>query len=108
MLLSFKKQLDTQKVKFIFLNNGPCLPRPTLIDSNHNELSYYPFQLLVLIDALKVVILLIMYMAVQAFQIKQDVNEILLNMTTNDSKLLVKHILCDCKCRFDGKECSIN
>ena len=43
MLLSFKKQLDTQKVKFILLNNGPCLPRPTLIDSNHNELSYYPF-----------------------------------------------------------------
>ena len=32
------------------------------------------------------------------------------NMITgiNESKTLTKHILCECKCRFDGRNCNSN
>ena len=39
-LLSFSESLAT---KFVSLNNEPCMIRPTLIDVNPFELSYYPF-----------------------------------------------------------------
>ena len=29
--------------KCLFLNDEPCMVRPTLIDRNPNELKYYPF-----------------------------------------------------------------
>ena len=33
-----------------------------------------------------------------------------LNMITgiNESKTLTKHILCECKCKFDGRKCNLN
>ena len=33
-----------------------------------------------------------------------------LNMVTgiNESKTLTKHILCECKCKFDGRKCNLN
>ena len=26
----------------------------------------------------------------------------------NESKILTKHILCECKCKFDGRKCNSN
>ena len=37
------KALVTQKVKWISLNNQPCLARHILIGLNWDELDYYPF-----------------------------------------------------------------
>ena len=41
---------------------------------------------------------------------KEDVNLNVFNMITriNVSKILSKHISCDCKCKFDGKKCNSN
>ena len=40
VLLSFNESLVT---KCMFLNDEPCMVRPTLIDLNPVELQYYPF-----------------------------------------------------------------
>ena len=40
VLLSFSESLAT---KCLFLNDGPCMVRPTLIDLNPVQLKYYPF-----------------------------------------------------------------
>ena len=37
-LLSFSKSLAT---KYLFLNDEPCMVRPTLVDMNPNDLKYY-------------------------------------------------------------------
>ena len=38
----------------------------------------------------------------------EDLNFNVLNMITgiNESKTLTKHVLCVCKCRFDGRKCN--
>ena len=40
VLLSFSKSLAT---KCLFLNDEPCIVRPTIINMNPNELKYYAF-----------------------------------------------------------------
>ena len=42
VLLSFSSSLAT---KCLFLNDEPCMVRPTLIDLNPVELKYYPFMI---------------------------------------------------------------
>ena len=37
-LLSFSKSLAT---KYLFLNDEPCMVRPTLVDMNPTDLKYY-------------------------------------------------------------------
>ena len=41
---------------------------------------------------------------------KQDLNLSVFNMITviNESKTLTKHILWECKCKFDGRKCDLN
>ena len=41
-LLSFRQFLGK---KYLFLNDEPCMVRPTLIDVNPVELKYYPFMI---------------------------------------------------------------
>ena len=48
VLLSFSCSLArvakvSNRTKHLYLNNEPCLVRPTLIDLNLVELKYYPF-----------------------------------------------------------------
>ena len=42
-VLSFEKALTAQVIKYISLNNKPCLARRTFIDLNSDQLLYYPF-----------------------------------------------------------------
>ena len=42
VLLSFSSFLET---KCLFLNDEPCMVRPTLINLNPVELKYYPFMI---------------------------------------------------------------
>ena len=39
LLLSFSSPLET---KYLYLNDEPCMVRPTLIDENSVEPKYYP------------------------------------------------------------------
>ena len=40
----------------------------------------------------------------------EDLNLSMINMITGvkESKTLIKHISCECKCRFDGRKCNSN
>ena len=42
VLLSFSSSLARHRTTCRFLNNEPCIVRPTLIDLNPVELKYYP------------------------------------------------------------------
>ena len=45
LLLSFSESLARDRIKCLFLNDEPCMFRPTLIDMNPVELKYYPFMM---------------------------------------------------------------
>ena len=45
VLLSFSESLVCDQTKCLFLNDEPCMVRPTLIDLNPVELKYYPFMI---------------------------------------------------------------
>ena len=45
VLLSFSESLARDKTKCLFLNDEPCMIRPTFIDLNHVKLKYYPFMI---------------------------------------------------------------
>ena len=58
---------------------------------------------------MNVVVLLMIYAAKYVFQIKKkDRNLNVFNMITgiNKSKTLIKHISCNCRCKFNGRKCS--
>ena len=42
VLLNFSESLARDQTKCLFLNDEPCMVRPTLIDINSAELKYYP------------------------------------------------------------------
>ena len=42
VLLNFSESLARDQTKCLFLNDEPCMVRPTLIDINPAELKYYP------------------------------------------------------------------
>ena len=44
-LLSFSKFLARKQRKCLFLNDEPCMVRPSLINMNPNELKYYPLMI---------------------------------------------------------------
>ena len=106
-LLTFSGSLAT---KYMSLNNEPYMIGPLLIDLNPAELNYYPFMIgldkcngsCYAVDDLSTKICV-------PSEIK-DVNVKLLNMTTriNEAKTLLKHISCDCKCKFDSTGCNSN
>ena len=43
LLLSFSISLARDRKKCLFLNDEPCMVRPTLIDLSPDELKYYTF-----------------------------------------------------------------
>ena len=101
VLLSFSSSLTT---KCLSLNDEPCMLRPTLFNLNPVKLKYYP--LMVSLDkysgscksgshlSTKICVL----SKTKGTHIKA------FNMITNrfEVKTLVKHISCDCKCKFNS------
>ena len=65
-------------------------------------------------DVLEVVILLMTYVCMNYVcevcvpNKTEDLNLSVFNMITgkNESKTFIKHILCGCKCKFDGRKCN--
>ena len=103
-LLTFSSSLAT---KFMFLNNELCMIRPTFIDLNPVELNYYPFMISLDkfngncndVDDLSTKICV--------SSETRDLNAKVFNMITriNEAKAFIKHIFCDCKCKFNSATC---
>ena len=107
VLLSFSSSLAA---KCLSLNDEPCMVRPTLIDLNLIELKYYPF--IVSLDKCRRTC-----NSGNDLSIKicvpsktKDINVKAFNMiiNRNGAKTLLKHILCDCKFKFNSTTCNSN
>ena len=97
LLLSSSESLP---IKYIFLHDGPCMVRTTLIDMNLVELKYYPF----MISLNKCI------GSCSVLPPKKEVNVKVINMITkkNEAKTMTGHISCDCKCKFNSAICNSN
>ena len=92
------------------MNNKPCLARHKLIDLIPNKLRYYLF--MISLKRYKKVYnkLDVPSTKTCVLNVVTGVNVKLYNMMTriDKSKSLVKHILSDCKCRFDSEKSNSN
>ena len=106
-LLSFSECTAT---KWLTLDNETYLIRSTLIDLNPIEINYYPSMIGLykcngccnVVDDLSTKI---------CFPGEaKDLNVKVFNIITrrNEAKTLVKHISCDCKCKFNNTTCNRN
>ena len=104
VLLSFSGSLAT---KCLFLNDEPCMARPTLNNLNPVELKHYPFiiSLNKCSGSCNVLFPRICvpketkYINVKAFNMIADKNE---------AKAMTQHISCDCKWKFNSAICNSN
>ena len=107
VLLSFSKYLVCNQTKCLFLNDKPCIIRPTLIDLNPVELNYYPF--MISLDRCSGSCNVLSPKICVPKQTK-DINIKVFSMITNENeaKAMAKHISCDCKCKFNNTTCNSN
>ena len=98
--MSFSSSLVRDRTKYLFLNDEPCLVRPTVIDLNPVELKYYSF----MISLNKCVgNYNVLSTKICVPRKTKDINVKTFNMTThtNEAKAMTEHISCDCKCKLD-------
>ena len=102
VLLGFSSSLATECVS---LNDEPRIIRLTLIDLDPVELKYYPF--MITINIMEVAM---SYRQKYVLKKTKDINVKAFNMITNknEAKTMIKHISCDCKCKFNSKTCNSN
>ena len=107
ILLNFSKSLACDRTKSLFLNDEPCMVRPTLIDINPNELKYYPF--MPSLNKSNGSFNVLSPKTCVPNEIK-DIYVKAFNMITNkdEAKAMTEHILCDCKWKFNSKACNSN
>ena len=105
VLLSFAKSLAT---KCVSLGNKRCMARPTLIKLNPIEPNYYAF--MISLNVMELSVLLMTYLQNYLFPVKRKIYVKVFNMITKifEAKALVKHISCDCKCKFNRATCNSN
>ena len=98
--------------KSVLLSNHNCMIQPTLINLHPNEYSqefqYYPFSVKLDRCAGSCNTLNDLSNKVCVPNKTEDLNLSVFNMITgiNESKTLTKHISCECKCKFDGRNCN--
>ena len=100
--------------KSVSIRNQKCEIKPTLINLHPNryiqELYYYPFA--VKLDKCVGSSNTLNDVSNKACvpNKTEDLNIHVFNMITekNESKILKKDILCECKCRFDEKKCNLD
>ena len=98
--------------KCVSLSNQKCMTQPTLINLHPSECSqefhYYP--LAVKLDRCVRSCNTLKELSNKVYVPNEtdNLNLSMFNMITeiNESKTLTKHILCECKCKFDGRKCS--
>ena len=99
VLLSFSKSLARDRIKCLFLNNEPCMVRPTLINMNPNELKCYPF----MISLNKCTgSFNVLSPKLCVFKEAKDINVKAFNTIINkdEAKAMTEHISCGCKCKY--------
>ena len=109
-LLSFSSSLARVaevRTKCLSLNDEPCMIRPTLIDLNPVELKHCPF--MIRLDKCSGSCNVLTPKICVPKEIK-DINVIAFNVITNKNevKTMTKHILYDCKCKFNSTTCNSN
>ena len=104
-LLNFNGSLAT---KFVSLNNETCMARPTLIDLNPVELNYYSF--IISLDkcngSCNAVDDFFARICIPSDTTDKNVKVFNMITRTNEVKTLLKHISCDCKCKFNRPACN--
>ena len=104
VLLSFSSSSAT---KCMFLNDEPCMVRPTLIDLNPVEFKYHSFMISLnkYIGSFNVLL-----PKICVLKETKDINVKEFNMITNknEAKAITKHIPCECKCKFNSTICNSN
>ena len=88
--------------KFRFVNDEPCMVRPTLFDLYPVELKHYPSMIsLEKCNGSFSVLLLKTCVPKET----KDINVKVFNMITNknEAKTMTKHISCNCKCKFNSQ-----
>ena len=104
VLLSFSSSLPRN---CLFLNDEPCMVRPSLIDLNSVELQYYPFMI-----SLNKCTGSCHVLSPKICPPKEtkNINVKAFNMITNknEMKAMTEHISCDCKCKFNSAIFSLN
>ena len=105
--MSFSRSLAT---KCIYFSDEPCMARPTLIDLNAVEVNYYPFMISLgkFYGSCNAVDDLSTKMCVQSETKAVNGKGFNLITTMNEVKTLVKHISCDCECKFNSTACKSN
>ena len=107
VLLGFSESSARDQTKCLFLNDKSSMVRPILIDKNPVELKYYPF--MIIIDKLTGSSNVLSPKICVPKETKGIyVQEF--NMITNkdEAEALVKHLSCNCKCKFNSKTCKSN
>ena len=105
ILLSFGKSLACDQTKCLFLNDEPCMVRPTLINMNLNELKFYPF----MISLNKCTgSCNVLSPKICVPKETKHINVKAFNMITNkdEAKAMTEHISCDWKCKFNSTTCN--
>ena len=107
LLSFFSESLAT---KCMSLNTEPCIARRTFIDLNPIELNYYPF--MISLDKCNERCNVADHLSTKicVSSEKKDVNAEVFStiISINEEKRSVKHISCDCKCKFISTSCSSN
>ena len=106
VLLRFSKSLARNRTKCLFLNDKPCMDRPTLIDMNPAELEYYPF----MISLNKCTgSCNVLSPKICVPKETKDINLEAFNVITNKNEVIAtENISCDCKCKFNSTICNSN
>ena len=90
-----------------FLNDEPCMVKPTLIEMNLVKLKFYPFMIsLNRCTRISSVLSRKMYVPKE----RKYINVKAFNLITkkNEVKAMTKHISCACKCKFNSRICNSN
>ena len=105
VLLSFGSSLACDKTKCMFLNDEPCMVRPSLIDLNPVELKYYPF--IISLDKCSGSCNVLSPKICFSSGTK-DINVKAFNVIAkkNEAKAMTERISCDCKCKFNSTKCN--
>ena len=94
-------------IECLFLNDEPCMIRPTIIDMNPFELKYYPFMI-----SLNKCAESCNDLSPKICVLKEtkDINVKAFDMITNkgEAKAMTEHISCDCKFKFTSTTCNSN
>ena len=94
--------------------NQKCMIQPTFINLHpkkySQELHYYPFAAKLGRCVGGCATLNVLSNKLYVPNKAEDLNLRMLNMITgiNESKTLTKHVSCECKCKYDGRNCDSN